>query len=215
MPIDFKKTQKEYYGPQKAPSVIELPEMLFIMADGQGDPNQSAAYQAAIEVLYGLSYAIKMSKKGEKQPPGYYDYVVPPLEGLWHTSDGKFIPGATDKNKLCWTSMIRVPEYVTTDVFEYAKDVLAKKKPALDLTVARLEAFSEGLCSQALHIGSYDTEPATICALKAYISESGHRIDLSEKRRHHEIYLGDPRKTAPEKLKTIIRYPIEQRGAKA
>jgi hypothetical protein len=211
MPIDFKKSQKEYYQPQTTPSIIELPEMLFIMVDGQGNPNTSVAYQTALDVLYGLSYTIKMSKKGEKQPQGYYDYIVPPLEGLWQIDGGgEFDPGVADKDKFSWTSMIRVPEYVTLDVFEYAKNVLVKKKPSLDTFIARLEVFSEGLCAQIMHIGPYDNEPAAIAALKKFILDSDYHLDLSDKRRHHEIYLSDPRKTAPEKLKTVIRYPISK-----
>ncbi|GHU83958.1 hypothetical protein FACS1894196_4670 [Clostridia bacterium] len=210
MPIDFKKEQRVYYQPQTTPSAVDLPEMLFIMADGQGNPNTSAAYQQAVEMLYGISYAVKMRKKGGQEPPGYYDYVVPPLEGLWHTAGGEFDPGVTDKAALCWTAMLRVPEYVTPDVFESAKQALAKKKPTLPLSVVRLEAFREGLCAQVMHIGPYDDEPLTVAALKKYVADTGHRIDLSEKRRHHELYLGDPRKTAPEKLKTIIRYPISK-----
>ena len=208
MAIDFKKTQKELYQPGSKPSIIKVPEMTFIMVDGRGDPNTSEAYQAALEVLYGLSYAVKMSKMGGNQPDGYYDFVVPPLEGLWSTDSGDFEPGTTDKGSFCWTSMIRMPEYVTAEVFETAKSSLAKKKPALDSSIARLEVFDEGLCAQVMHTGSYDDEPATILALKAFVADSGYRLDLSEKRRHHELYLNDPRKTAPEKLKTIIRYPI-------
>jgi hypothetical protein len=181
------------------------------MVDGQGDPNTSAAYQSAVEILYGLSYAIKMSKNGEKQLPGYYDYVVPPLEGLWQVPGGELAARELNKDKFCWTSMLRVPEYVTAEVFGYVKEVLARKKPALEVSRARLEAFSEGRCAQIMHIGAYDNEPATLAVLKKYISASAYRLDLSGERRHHEIYLNDPRKTAPEKLKTILRYPIARR----
>ena len=208
MAIDFKKTQKELYQPGTKPSIIEVPEMVFIMVDGCGDPNTSEAYQTALEVLYGLAYAVKMSKMGGNQPGGYFDFVVPPLEGLWSTESGDFEPGITEKSAFIWTSMIRMPEFVAPDVFETAKKSLAKKKPALDTSIARLEVFNEGLCAQVMHIGPYDSEPATIDSLKTFIVDSGYRLDLSEKRRHHEVYLGDPRKTAPEKLKTIIRYPI-------
>ena len=208
MAVDFKKTQKELYQPGAKPSIIEVPEMVFIMVDGRGDPNTSAVYQTAVEVLYGLSYAVKMSKMGGNQPAGYYDFVVPPLEGLWSTDTGDFENGITDKSAFYWTSMIRMPGFVTAEVFEAAKKSLAKKKPNLDSSMARLEVFNEGLCAQVLHTGSYDSEPATIHALKIFITDSGYRLDLSEKRKHHEIYLGDPRKTAPDKLKTIIRYPI-------
>jgi hypothetical protein len=206
--IDFKKTQKELYQPGTKPSVIEVPEMVFIMVDGRGDPNTGEAYQAALEVLYGLSYSVKMSKMGGNQPEGYYDFVVPPLEGLWSTDAGDFEAEITDKSAFRWTSMIRMPGFVTPEVFETAKKSLAKKKPGLDTSVARLEVFNEGLCAQIMHIGSYDSEPATIHALKSFITDSGYRLALSEGRKHHELYLNDPRKTSPDKLKTIIRYPI-------
>jgi len=208
MAVDFKKTQNELYRPGAKPSVIEVPEMVFIMVDGRGDPNTDASYQTALEILYGLSYAVKMSKMSGAQPEGYYDFVVPPLEGLWSTDTGEFEIGAAEKSAFRWTSMIRTPEFVTPEVFDAAKVSLAKKKPTLDSSAARLESFNEGLCAQVMHTGPYDNEPATISALKKFIADSGYRSDLSDKRRHHEIYLSDPRKTSPEKLKTIIRYPI-------
>ena len=208
MAIDFKKTQKELYQPGAKPSIIEVPEMVFIMIDGRGDPNTSETYQTALEVLYGLSYAVKMSKMGDNQPKGYYDFVVPPLEGLWSTDTGEFEIGITEKSAFCWTSMIRMPDFVTVEVFDTAKKSLAKKKPTLDSSIARLELFYEGLCAQVMHTGAYDSEPATISSLKIFVADSGYRINLSEKRKHHEVYLGDPRKTSPDKLRTIIRYPI-------
>jgi hypothetical protein len=154
-----------------------------------------------------------MSKMSGRQPDGYFEYVVPPLEGLWSVDDALFMGGGApiaDKNKLRWTSMIRLPEFVTQDVFEEAKNVLAKKKTALDLPRARMESFKEGLCAEVMHLGPYDDEPATIAALDRFISEEGYINDFSDIRRHHEIYLGDPRKTAPEKLKTVIRHPIRK-----
>lgn len=208
MAIDFKKIEKDLYQPGAKPAIIEVPEMTFIMIDGHGDPNTSEAYQTAIEVLYGLAYTVKMSKTGGRQLKGYYDFVVPPLEGLWSTDTSVVETGITDKNAFCWTSMMRMPEFVTPEVFEEVKIHLTKKKPSLDSSIARLEVFTEGLCAQVMHTGSYDSEPATIHALKTFVAESGYRIDLSDKRKHHELYLNDPRKTSPEKLKTIIRYPI-------
>ena len=208
MAVDFKKTQKELYQPGEKPSVIEVPEMVFIMVDGHGDPNTSEEYQASVEVLYGLSYTVKMSKMSDKQPKGYYDFVVPPLEGLWSIDESILEPDITEKSAFRWTSMIRMPEFVVQEVFETMKINLAKKKPNLDLSFVRLEVFNEGLCAQVMHVGSYDSEPETIFALKTFITDLGYRLDLSEKRRHHEIYLNDPRKTSHDKLKTIIRYPI-------
>jgi hypothetical protein len=179
------------------------------MVDGKGNPNTSADYKNAMELLYGLSYSIKMSKMSSRTPIGYFDYVVPPLEGLWWGEDGYFDGlKIIYKDKLIWTSMIRQPEFVTHDVFEDAKQALMKKKPGLDLSLARLASFTEGLCAQVMHIGSYDDEPATITVLEQFIIENGYANDISESRHHHEIYLSDPRKTAPEKLKTVIRHPI-------
>lgn len=208
--FDYKKAHKDLYAPKTKPSVIDVPEMVFIMADGKGDPNTSAAYKNAIEALYALSYGIKMSKMGGNPPDGYFEYVVPPLEGLWWFEDGTLFHGGaiSDKGRFCWTSMIRQPEFVTAEVFESAKNALSKKKPQLDLTATRLAGFTEGLCVQIMHIGPYDDEPATIRVMGDFVIQNGYKNDFSETRKHHEIYLGDPRKTAPEKLKTIIRHPI-------
>jgi hypothetical protein len=209
MPIDFKKTEKELYQPKTTPAIIDVPEMTFIAVDGRGDPNTSESYKAALEALYGLSYAIKMSKMSGTQPDGYFEYVVPPLEGLWWSPDGGIVNYA-DKDSFCWTSMIRQPAFVTPEVFEFAKTTLAKKKPGIDLSKARLMKFTEGLCVQVMHIGSYDDEPATIAAMEQYAVDNGYAIDINDTRRHHEIYLSDPRKVAPEKLKTVIRHPVRR-----
>jgi hypothetical protein len=208
MPKDYKKEQKELYQPKTTPSIIDVPEMLFIAADGKGDPNTSAEYAAAVGALYGLSYAIKMGNKS------ILEYVVPPLEGLWDVDDDTFRGGGAaivDKGKFKWTSLIRQPDFVTTEIFETAKAALAKKKPDLDLSKARLIKINEGLCVQVMHIGSYDDEPATIAMMDKYALENGYNIDMGGARRHHEIYLSDPRKVAPEKLKTVIRHPIKKR----
>lgn len=208
--FDFKKEYKELYMPKKTPSIIDVPTMRFIMVNGEGDPNTSPLYKKAVEVLYGLSYTIKMSKKGETQPEGYYDYVVPPLEGLWAIDEDKPFDGsvAGRKDEFRWVMMIRQPEFVTQEVFEKAKEILAKKKPELDTGIARLEDYTEGLCAQIMHIGAYDDEPPTVAALEKFIETNGYRTVMSGMRQHHEIYLSDPRKTVPEKLKTVIRHPI-------
>ena len=211
MPIDYKKTDKDLYQPKTTPSIIDVPEMVFIAVDGEGDPNTSAEYKAALEALYGLSWTIKMSKTSGTQPEGYFEYVVPPLEGLWWSSDGRMVD-YSDKGSFCWTSMIRQPGFVTPDVFEFTKSVLAKKKPEIDTSKARLMIFSEGLCVQVMHIGSYDDEPETIAVMEKYAADNGYAIDISDTRRHHEIYISDPRKIAPEKLKTVIRHPIRIKG---
>ncbi|MDD5933978.1 MAG: GyrI-like domain-containing protein [Clostridiales bacterium] len=209
--FDFKKEYKDLYMPKATPAIIEVPEMVFITVDGKGNPNTSEEYKNAMEVLYGLSYSIKMSKMNGTQPDGYFDYVVPPLEGLWTIAeqginfDGRMI---VDKEKFVWTSMIRQPEFVTEEVFEKAKDVLLKKKPEIDLSTTRLVRWTEGLCVQIMHYGPYDTEPADIKLMDKYVLEHGYKNDINEVRRHHEIYLGDPRKTKPENLRTVIRHPI-------
>jgi hypothetical protein len=206
---DFKKTQKDLYQPESAPSVVDVPEMIFIMVDGKGDPNDpKGEYAAAIQILYGLSYTIKMSSKRT------LEYVVPPLEGLWTLEKIEFTGHAakiTDKRKFRWTSMIRQPDFVTPEIFETAKAALQKKKAGMALSLARQEVWTEGLCAQVLHRGSYDDEPETVERLERFITESGFRSDMSETRRHHEIYLSDPRKTAPEKLRTVIRHPVRRK----
>ncbi|HHW31596.1 MAG TPA: transcriptional regulator [Clostridiaceae bacterium] len=208
--FDFKKEYKHLYLPKNEPSIIDVPTMRFIMVDGKGDPNTSASYKEALEVLYGLSYSIKMSKMGGVQPEGYFDYVVPPLEGLWWFEEDKPFDGNVigRKNEFCWIMMIRQPEFVTPEVFEAAKTTLLKKKPEIDTSKARLEDFTEGLCAQIMHIGPYDDEPATVAVLEDFIKSQGYRTEMSGLRQHHEIYLSDPRKTAPDKLKTVIRHPI-------
>ena len=208
--IDYKKTEKHLYLP-KTPAVLDVPEMVFFAVDGQGDPNTSPAYQEALELLYGLSFTIKMSKMGDQIPEGYFDYVVPPLEGLWWTDapgfDGRAL---ADKNCFQWTSLIRQPEFVTEEVFRWAVETLAKKKPGLEVSKARYWRWAEGLCGHILHVGPYDTEPASIDKLSAFIEAQGYAVDISDVRRHHEIYLGDPRRTAPEKLRTVIRHPVRR-----
>jgi hypothetical protein len=205
--LDFKKMDKDLYQPKTAPSVIDVPQMTFIAVDGKGDPNTSEDYAAAVELLYGLSYIIKMGNKA------VLEYVVPPLEGFWSVDDEYFMGGGasiSDKCKFVWTMVIRQPDFVTEDVFEKAKTALIKKKPHLDVTRAQLKTITEGLCVQVMHIGPYDAEPATVAALDSFAKENGYAIDINDERRHHEIYLADPRKTPPEKLKTVLRHPIRK-----
>ena len=204
MQIDFKKMEKDLYQPKTTPSIIEVGDMIFIAVDGRGDPNTSAEYTAAIEALYGLSYAIKMGNKS------IMEYVVPPLEGFWNVADDFKGGGAsiTDKSKFVWTMLIRQPDFVTDEIFKTAIASVTRKKPNLDISKARLIKLNEGLCVQVMHIGSYDNEPATIVAMEQYAAENEYVIDINDTRRHHEIYLSDPRKAAPEKMKTVIRHPI-------
>lgn len=209
--LDFKKEYKDLYQPKTKPSIIEIPEMIFIAIDGKGDPNTSSEYKETLEILYGLSFTIKMSKMNGTQPEGYFEYVVPPLEGLWYVDDAKFDgTNITDKSRFCWTSMIRQPEFVTEKVFENARNTLAKKKRELDLSNARLIKMTEGLCVQIMHKGAYDNEPESIAKMREFAETSGYTEDISDTRFHHEIYLSDPRRCAPENLKTVIRHPIRR-----
>lgn len=214
--LDFKKEDKNLYQPKTVPMIIDVPKMKFIMINGKGNPNdESGEYSKAIEILYGLSYTIKMSYKSGKAPANYFAYVVPPLEGLWWTEvDRPF--DTSQKDKLIWTAMIRQPEFVNDEVFQWAVDELKNKKPQLDLSKARLEEFTEGLCVQMMHLGPYDTESVTVKAIDEFASSHGYVNAISEEgpdgtiRRHHEIYLNDPRKVAPKKMKTVVRHPIRK-----
>lgn len=205
--FDYKKEYKDLYQPSAKPSVTDVPEMIFIAVDGKGDPNTCEEYKTALELLYGLSFTIKMSKLNGTQPEGYFEYVVPPLEGLWRQENTYGIDYSR-KADFIWTSMIRQPEFVTPRVFEAAKAALAKKKPHLDVSKARLMKLTEGLCVQIMHKGPYDSEPESIEKLTRFAAENGYEQDFSESRLHHEIYLSDPRKCAPERLRTVIRHPI-------
>lgn len=192
------------------PSVVDVPQIQFIMVDGKGNPNdENGEYQAAVEVLYALSYAIKMMPKSGNAPPDFFEYVVPPLEGLWWLADREEFD-YSNKSKFCFTSMIRQPEFVTDELFLTAYQITAKKKTHLNLGAARLVAFTEGLCVQCMHQGSFDDEPATLEKMKAFMAAHGLQSDLSDTRRHHEIYLSDPRKLDIAKMKTVLRYPVRR-----
>jgi hypothetical protein len=207
--VDFKKDYKDLYLPKTKPMLIEVPEMHFIMVDGAGDPN-SEGYQQAIGILYGLTFTIKMSKMSGKQPSGYYEYVVPPLEGLWWIAGGAF--SFDQRRNWLWTSMIRQPEFVTPAVFDWAVEECGRKKPELDLARARLKTYTEGLCVQIMHIGPYSDEPRSVELMKVFMAENNMIDETGSERKHHEIYLSDPRKTAPEKLKTVLRHSVASGG---
>ncbi len=210
MVYDYKKEYKEFYMPKDMPSIVTIGPTPYVAVEGKGDPNaENGAYAEALGILYAVSYTIKMSPKSGHLLDGYFDYVVPPLEGLWWMENG--CPGVDCKNKagFCWVSMIRLPEFVTEETLEWAKQQAAAKKK-LDTSKAKWMLLDEGLCVQCMHIGSYDSEPATVEKMDRFLAESGYTHDFSDKRRHHEIYLGDPRKCAPEKLKTVIRHPIKK-----
>lgn len=214
MKIDYKKEYKDFYLPKNTPSIVEIPKMNFVSVKGVGDPNEiDGDYQNAMKILYGITFTIKMSKMNNETPKGYHDYVLPPLEGLWdidiaEIKDFKIM----DKSKFIWISMIRLPEYVTEEVFEWAKDKLKKKNPDIDYSNTKYLSFEEGLCVQIMHIGSYDEENVSIEKFKKFIKEKGYDedFDIKNYRQHHEIYLNDPRKTKKESLKTVIRHPIKK-----
>ncbi len=199
--FDYKKDLKElYFPPAKNPVLVDVPEMNFVMVDGTGNPNDSQQFQEAIEVLYGLSYTAKFSlkKRGSTE-----EYVVPALEGLWWSPGGDALDPEA-KDEWLWTVMIMQPPAVTFEVIAAATDELRKKKNPAALDRARFEAFAEGLSAQIMHIGPYSEERENIEKLHAFIAESGYKL----RGKHHEIYMGDPRRTAPEKLKTVIRQPV-------
>ncbi len=202
--LDYKKEYPDLYLPKNKPVFLTVPAIPFLMVDGHGDPN-GEEYQNSVGVLYSLSFTIKMSKMGWNQPEGYFDYVVPPLEGLWGCNDGAF--AIEKRDAWCWTSMIRQPEFVTEEVFQWALAQAAKKKPELDFSKARLATYAEGPCVQILHVGPFRDEPNSLALIEKFISEN-HYIDDCGERRHHEIYLSDPRKTAPDKMKTVLRHPV-------
>ncbi|MCC8149795.1 GyrI-like domain-containing protein [Akkermansia sp.] len=209
-PLDFKKEDKHLYQPPAHPVLVDVPEMIFFMVDGEGNPNDPAgAYQHAIELLYALSYAVRMGgKKGAFPVPDYREYVVPPLEGLWWNCNN---PSPSQKKDFRWISMIRQPGFVTPETLSYAQEQVGKKKPHLNVAAARLASFREGLCVQCLHTGPYDEEPATLAQMHSFMEREGLLPDMDGSRAHHEIYLSDPRKTSPERLKTVLRLPARRR----
>ena len=211
MPFDYKKEYKEFYLPPKTPGMITVPAMNFLAVRGQGDPNQEdGAYKQALGMLYAVAFTIKMSRKGQHQLEGYFDYVVPPLEGLWWQENTRGVD-YTRKQDFQWISMIRLPEFVTREAFDWAIREATEKKQQ---DFSRVEFFSweEGLCVQCMHIGPYDAEPATVAAMNEYTRAQGYEADFGEGRFHHEIYLSDARRCSPDRLKTVIRQPVKKSG---
>jgi len=209
MPFDFKKEYKEFYMPKGKPEIVTVPKMNYIAVRGKGNPNkEDGEYKKSIELLYGIAYTIKMSKKGDHKIEGYFDYVVPPLEGFWWQDDVEGID-YSHKENFQWISVIRLPDFVTKVDFVWAIEEATRKKKMDFLKVEFLE-IEEGLCVQCMHSGSYDDEPATVAAMDKFIADNGYENDISDTRRHHEIYLSDARKVAPDKLKTVIRHPIKK-----
>jgi hypothetical protein len=210
MAFDYKKEYKELYLPPKKPVIVTVPPMNFIAVRGSGDPNtEDGEYKQAMEILYGIAYAIKMSKKGSRQIEGYFDFVVPPPEGFWWQEGVSGIDYA-HKEDFRWISVIRLPDFVTMEDFDWAVREAARKKKS-DFSKAEFFTYDEGLCVQCMHIGSYDDEPETVRLMNEYLDEQGYVTGITDKRLHHEIYLSDARKVPPEKLKTVIRHPIAQK----
>lgn len=209
MAFDYKKEYKEFYLPKSKPGIVTVPKMKFLAVRGSGDPNpEKGDYQAAIGILYALAYTIKMSKMGSHRIDGYFDFVVPPLEGFWR-QEGISGIDYTRKDLFEWISVIRLPDFVTEDDFKWAKEEAARKK-GINTEKAEYRIYEEGLCVQCMHLGSYDDEPATVGLMDRFAAQQGYVSDFTEERLHHEIYLSDPRKTAAEKLKTVIRHPIRK-----
>ena len=184
MAFDYKKEYKEFYLPPKKPSLVTIPPMNFVAVQGKGDPNEpDGEYQAAMELLYGIAFTIKMSYKGSHKIDSYFEYVVPPLEGLWHQAGVDGVDWAV-------------------------QEATAKKRK--DFSKAEFFHYDEGLCVQCLHLGPYDSEPETLRQMDAFAEAQGYAVDFAA-RRHHEIYLSDPRRTVPEKCKTVLRHPIRKK----
>lgn len=208
MAFDYKKEYKEFYLPPAKPGIVTIPAMNFVAVRGSGNPNdEDGEYKAALELLYGIAFTLKMSYKGSHRIDGYFEYVVPPLEGFWWQEGVAGIDYA-HKNDFQWISVIRLPDFVTKADFDWAvAEATAKKKR--EFSKAEFLTYEEGLCVQCMHLGSYDNEPATVQLMNDFAKAQGYQIAIDDVRRHHEIYLSDPRRTAPDKLKTVIRHPIK------
>lgn len=207
MAFDYKKEYKEYYLPPKKPQIITIPSMNFIAVRGTGDPNEeNGVYKESIGLLYGIAYTIKMSKMGKHKIQGYFDYIVPPLEGFWWQEGSRGV-NYSQKETFQWISLIRLPEFVTEETFQWAVKEATVKKQA-DFSNVEFLTYEEGLCVQCMHIGPYDNEPETVQLMDQYAEEQGYTLDFESGRYHHEIYLSDVRRCKPENLKTVIRHPI-------
>lgn len=210
MPFDYKKEYKEFYMPPKKPTIVEVPAMNYIAVRGQGDPNDEKGEHAqTLGLLYGIAFTIKMSYKGDHKIQGYFEYVVPPLEGFWWQENTKGMD-YTRKQDLYFISMIRLPDFVTKEDFDWAIQEATKKKK-MDFSKVDFLSVNEGLCVQCMHIGSFDDEPDTVSAMHQFVKENGYTLDFNDHRWHHEIYLSDSRRCDVQKLKTVIRHPIRIR----
>lgn len=209
MAFDYKKEYKALYMPKNKPSIVTVPKCNYIAVRGKGNPNdEQGEYMTAIGLLYAIAFTIKMSYKGDHKIEGYFEYVVPPLEGFWWQEGIKGID-YEHKENFQFISVIRLPDFVTKEDFDWAIGEATKKKKT-DFSVVEFFTYDEGECVQCMHIGPYDNEPETVTAMHAYMEQAGYTLDITDTRYHHEIYLSDPRKTAPEKLKTVVRHPIKR-----
>ena len=210
MAFDYKKEYKEFYMPKNKPSIVEIPKMNYIAVRGKGNPNdEEGEYKKTIGLLYGIAFTIKMSYKGTHKIDGYFEYVVPPLEGFWW-QDGRVGIDYNQKEELNFISIIRLPDFVTKKDFDWAIEEATKKKKQ-DFSKVEFLTYDEGICVQCMHVGSYDNEPATVELMHKYMEENGYVLDITDKRFHHEIYLSDPRKCNENKLKAVIRHPIKKK----
>ena len=210
MSFDYKKEYKEFYMPKNKPSILKIPKMNYIAVRGKGNPNdEEGEYKKTIGLLYGIAFTIKMSYKGTHKIDGYFEYVVPPLEGFWW-QDGRVGIDYNQKEELNFISIIRLPDFVTKKDFDWAIEEATKKKKQ-DFSKVEFLTYDEGICVQCMHVGSYDNEPATVELMHKYMEENGYVLDITDKRFHHEIYLSDPRKCNENKLKTVIRHPIKKK----
>ena len=209
MAFDYKKEYKEFYMPKNKPSIVIVPKMNYIAVRGKGNPNdEDGEYKKSIGLLYAIAFTIKMSYKGDYKIDGYFQYVVPPLEGFWWQDNNKTID-YNRKDDMQFISIIRLPDFVTKKDFDWAIEEATKKKNT-DFSKVEFLTYDEGLCVQCMHIGSYDDEPATINLMHEYMEENGYELDITNSRFHHEIYLSDPRRCDVNKLKTVIRHPIKK-----
>ncbi len=209
MAFDFKKEYKEFYMPKNKPEIVKMPPMNYVAVRGKGNPNvEGGDYQQAISILYAVAYTLKMSYKTDYKIEGFFEYVVPPLEGFWWQDNIKGID-YSNKDTFNWISVIRLPDFITEKDFAWAVQTAAKKKK-IDCSLAEFLTIDEGLCVQIMHQGSFDSEPATVALMEDYLKEQGYENDINEQRLHHEIYMSDTRKVAPEKWKTVIRHPIKK-----
>lgn len=210
MPFDYKKEYKEFYSPKSKPSIVEIPKMNYIAVRGKGNPNaEDGEYKKSIGLLYAIAFTIKMSYKGSHKIDGYFEYVVPPLEGFWWQNGNRNGIDYNDKESLNFISVIRLPDFVTKKDFDWAIEEATDKKKQ-DFSKVEFFTYDEGVCVQCMHIGSYDNEPATVDLMHRYMTENGYELDITDTRLHHEIYLSDPRRCDVSRLKTVIRHPIKK-----